>query len=310
MTGARLLSDPEAALGPKHQHNALELARRLPGLMIMAKDIAASVLHGVHGRRRAGTGETFWQFRPFVTGESMAGVDWRRSARDDRLYIREREWEAAQTIWVWMDRSPSMAFISASALAAKIDRAIVLGLASADLLVRGGERVGIPGLTRPLASRNIVERLADAIINEAGTTQASELPPREPLAPRSQVLLISDFLNPSASIAETLAVIAARGARGHLIMIADPVEETFPFEGHMEFIDVDSAARFRAGRAEDYRADYALRLAAHREAVRQAASRQGWSFALHRTDKPASQALLHLAMQLGGGTPLQTSATG
>jgi len=310
MTGARLLNQREAVLGPKHQHNALELARRLPSLMITAKDIAASVLHGVHGRRRAGTGETFWQFRPFVTGESMAGVDWRRSARDDRLYIREREWEAAQTIWVWMDRSPSMAFVSATALAAKIDRAIVLGLAAADLLVRGGERVGVPGLTRALASRNIVERLADAIINEARTTPPSELPPSEPLALRSQVLLISDFLNPPATIAATLSVIAARGARGHLIMIADPVEETFPFEGHTEFIDVDSPARFRAGRAEDYRAKYEVRLAAHREAVRRAASRQGWSFALHRTDKPASQALLHLAMQLGGGTPLYTSATG
>jgi uncharacterized protein (DUF58 family) len=309
MTGARLLSQSEVALGPKHQHAALELARRLPGLMVTAKDIAASVLHGVHGRRRAGTGETFWQFRPFVTGESMAGVDWRRSARDDRLYIREREWEAAQTIWVWMDRSPSMAFVSASALAAKVDRALVLGLACADLLVRGGERVGIPGLTRALASRNIVERLAEAILNEARTTKPSELPPKEPLAPRSQVLLISDFLNPPADIAETIAAIAARGARGHLIMIADPVEETFPFEGHTEFIDVDSATRFRAGRAEDYRADYARRLAAHRDAVRQAARRQDWSFALHRTDKPASQALLHLAMQLGG-TPLQTSATG
>jgi uncharacterized protein (DUF58 family) len=307
MTGARLLSRDETALGPKHQHNALELARRLPGLMITAKDIAASVLHGVHGRRRAGAGETFWQFRPFVTGESMAGVDWRRSARDDRLYIREREWEAAQTIWVWMDRSPSMAFVSATAIAAKIDRAIVLGLAAADLLVRGGERVGIPGLTRALASRNIVERLAEAVINDARTTTPAELPPSEPLAPRSQVLLISDFLNPPATIAATLAAIAARGARGHLIMIADPVEETFPFEGHTEFIDVDSPARFRAGRAEDYRSNYALRLSIHREAVRRAASRQGWSFALHRTDKPASQALLHLAMQLGG---THTSATG
>jgi uncharacterized protein (DUF58 family) len=310
MTGARLLNRAEVALSPRHQHGALELARRLPGLMITAKDVAASVLHGVHGRRRAGTGETFWQFRPFVTGESIAGVDWRRSARDDRLYIREREWEAAQTVWIWMDRSPSMAFVSATALAAKVDRALVLGLAAADLLVRGGERVGIPGLTRPLASRNIVERLAEALINETRLSPAAELPPQEPLAPRSQVLLISDFLNPPETIDTAVSAIAARGARGHLIMIADPVEETFPFAGHTEFIDVDSDARFRAGRAEDFRADYTLRLAAHREAIRRTASRQGWSFALHRTDKPASQALLHLAMQLGGGGPAAISAWG
>jgi uncharacterized protein (DUF58 family) len=310
MTGARLLNRSETVLSARHQHDALSLARRLPGLMITAKEVAASVLHGVHGRRRAGIGETFWQFRPFVTGESIAGVDWRRSARDDRLYIREREWEAAQTIWIWMDRSPSMAFISAAAAAAKLDRALVLGLAAADLLVRGGERVGICGLTRPLANRNIVERLVESLITEASATALAELPPAEALAPRSQALLISDFLNPAAAIDAVFSTIGARGARGHLIMISDPVEETFPFEGHTEFIDVDSNARFRAGRAEDFRADYTARLAAHREAVRQAARRQGWSFTLHRTDKPASQALLHLAMQLGGATPNAATAKG
>ena len=104
----------------------------------------------MHGRRRAGIGETFWQFRPFVAGESTTGIDWRRSARDDRIYIREREWEAAHTVAIWIDRSPSMGFISNLALQSKSDRALVLGLAAADLLVRGGERVSLLGLTRPL----------------------------------------------------------------------------------------------------------------------------------------------------------------
>ena len=310
MTGARLLDRAETAFSPRHQRAALDLARRLPGLMMTAKEVAASVLHGVHGRRRAGIGETFWQFRPFVAGESLAGVDWRRSARDDRLYIREREWEAAQTVWIWMDRSPSMAFVSASALAAKLDRALVLGLAAADLLVRSGERVGIPGLTRPLATRGIIERLAEALLNETQERSAAELPDDVPLAPQSQAIILSDFLRPPDEIAATVRAMAGRGARGHLIMITDPVEETFPFEGHTEFIDVDSNARFRASRAQDFRADYTTRLAAHRDAVANAASRQGWSFALHRTDKPASQALLHLAMQLGGGVSRAFSAGG
>jgi uncharacterized protein (DUF58 family) len=92
--------------------------------------------------RRAGPGETFWQFRPFVAGEAAQRIDWRRSARDDRLYVREREWEAAHSIWMWMDRSASMGFASDLAQAPKIERGIVLGLALADTFVEAGERVG------------------------------------------------------------------------------------------------------------------------------------------------------------------------
>ena len=168
MADARLLDADESAIASTHRQGALELARRLPSLVVAAKEVAATVMHGVHGRRRAGVGETFWQFRPFVWGEPTTKIDWRRSARDDRIYVREREWEAAHTVWIWMDRSPSMAYVSTLALQSKLDRAVTLGFAAADLLVRGGERVGVPGLTRPVAARNIVDRLAEAMIEEAG----------------------------------------------------------------------------------------------------------------------------------------------
>src|SRR5438445_9924871 len=98
------------------------LAASLPRLVLEARRIAANVIHGLHGRRRAGAGENFWQYRRFVSGEPAARVDWRRSARDDHLYVREQEWEAAHTVWVWPDRSPSMVFASPHVLANKLDR--------------------------------------------------------------------------------------------------------------------------------------------------------------------------------------------
>eukprot|EP01037_Dinobryon_pediforme_P045288 gene45288-57683_t len=161
MTEARLLSAEGAQPGERHPLAALDLARRLPSLIVAARQVATTVMHGVHGRRRAGMGETFWQFRPFTTGESTTQIDWRRSARDDRVYVREREWEAAHTIWLWIDRSPSMAYVSALAREPKVDRALTLGFAAAYLLVRGGERVGLRGFTRPLATRTIVDRFAE-----------------------------------------------------------------------------------------------------------------------------------------------------
>jgi uncharacterized protein (DUF58 family) len=300
MSDVRLLDKQARQTGLTHQEGALDIAGRLPSLIVAAKEVASSVMHGVHGRRRSGIGETFWQFRPFVTGESSAGIDWRRSARDERLYVREREWEAAHTVYIWMDRSVSMGFVSKLALQSKLDRALVLGLAAADLLVRGGERVGILGLTRAIAARNIVEIFAESLLAEERTTGfvAAELPPRLALDARTQAVLIGDFLSDSAEIGRVVQALTARGARGHIVMIADPVEETFPFTGHTEFLDVDSQATLRVGNAETFRTDYVARLAAHREAVRAAARRRGFTFLLHRTDRPASEALLALRTRL------------
>lgn len=298
-----LLAEDDARTGARHQRGGLDLARRLPSLVVASKEVAATVMYGVHGRRRAGVGETFWQFRPFVWGESTTRIDWRRSARDDRIYVREREWEAAHTIWIWADRSQSMAFQSSLSQTSKLDRAIVLGLACADLLVRGGERVGIPGLTRAIAARNIAERFSEAMIQEElhpGHTPA-ELPPADPLASRTQAIIVSDMLNDPAEIEKTIHGMASNGALGHVVMIADPVEETFPFTGHTEFLDVDSDARLRVGEAESFRREYIARLARHRDAVRAICTSRGWSFAIHRTDRPASEALLNLRMRLEAG---------
>src|SRR6202795_3933165 len=140
------------------------LAASMPRLILEARRVAATVIHGLHGRRRAGSGENFWQYRRFVSGEAASRVDWRRSARDDHLYVRELEWEAAHTVWIWADRSPSMAFASPLVWETKLYRTLVVALALAEGLVQGGERVGIPGLMRPTGSRSVVELMAQTIV--------------------------------------------------------------------------------------------------------------------------------------------------
>ena len=286
---------------PLWRRDAATLAARLPSLIVAARQVAQSGMHGVHGRRRAGPGETFWQFRPFISGEPASAVDWRRSAREDRAFVREREWEAAHTVWIWIDRSPSMAFVSQLAQASKLERATVLGLAAADLLVRGGERVGLLGLTRPLATRGVIERFADALaLDERLSASQSALPPSVPLTARSKVVLLSDFLSDEAVIRRAIDALSAQGAQGQVLMITDPIEETFPFEGHTEFVGPDGLTRLRAPRAQGLREAYLTRVARHREAVRAACAARGWDFALHRTDNPAAQALLALRMRLEG----------
>lgn len=298
---------PRAPSVPAAEH-AAELAARLPSLVIGARRLAQSLMHGVHGRRQAGPGETFWQFRPFVAGEPAARVDWRRSARESHAYVREREWEAAHTLWIWFDRSPSMRFGSELAEVSKLDRAIVLALALADLAVRGGERVGMLGLARPIASRGVIERFAEVIANaeRQGLPEPTALPPPAPMSARSRIVLIGDFLSTAEEVAASFSDIAAEG---QILMIADPIEETFPFAGHTEFLEMEGEKRLRAPRAEDLREAYLARLAAHRGEVRAAARKRGWDLAMHRTDQPPATALLGLIARLSGRPP-QASVVG
>jgi uncharacterized protein (DUF58 family) len=284
---------PEDAI----RRGAEGLAAAMPRLAADARRASAGVMAGVHGRRRSGQGENFWQFRPFSSGEAAARVDWRRSARDDRLYVREREWEAAQAIWLFVDRSPSMDYRSNLSQTTKQERAIVLGLAAADMLVRGGERVGLMGATPAVSSRRVIERLADALVMSPNHGMAW---PTEALTPRSEAVVLSDFLTPLPLLDQALKTLAGRGARGHLLLIADPAEESFPFSGQTEFLDPEDGYRLRSGAAEELSATYKQRLAAHREGLRRIANGIGWSIVQHVTDKPASECLLRLSMAVAG----------
>jgi uncharacterized protein (DUF58 family) len=286
-------------------HDAIEsaagqartLADSMPRLVLEARRIAATVIHGLHGRRRAGSGENFWQYRRFMFGEPARRVDWRRSARDEHLYVREQEWEAAHTVWIWPDRSPSMAFASRLANETKHDRTLVVAFALAQVLVEGGERVGLPDLMRPTAARNVMDKMAQTILHDA--SDRASLPHSFAPSPLSEIVLLSDFWSPIAEINSVLTQLSASGAHGHLVQIVDPAEETFPYSGRVEFVEPEGAGTITAGRAEAWREDYEARIERHRVELRREADRLGWSFSIHRTDRPATELLLALYARMG-----------
>lgn len=276
---------------------ARKLADAMPRLILEARRVASTVIHGLHGRRRAGPGENFWQYRRFVSGEPAQNVDWRRSARDDHLYVREREWEASHTVWIWPDRSPSMTFASALSSDSKLERALVIAFALAEVLVQGGERVGIPGLMRPTASRNVIEKMAEATLHDPA--ERTSLPPSFVPSPLSEIVVLSDLWAPIDEVRSTIAQLSATGAHGHVIQIVDPAEESFPYSGRVEFIEPEGAGSVTAGRAETWRNDYQAIVGRHRAAIRAETDLRGWSFAIHRTDRPASELLLVLHSRMG-----------
>ena len=300
------LSDIEASAVRQASGSGRLLADAMPRLILEARRVAATVIHGLHGRRRAGPGENFWQYRRFMSGEPASNVDWRRSARDDHLYVREREWEASHTVWIWPDRSPSMAFASALVADSKLERALVVAFALAEVLVQGGERVGIPGLLRPTASRNVIDKMAQAILHDP--TERASLPVVFAPSPLAEIVLLSDLWSPIGQVQQTIAQLSATGAHGHVVQVVDPAEESFPYAGRVEFIEPEGAGSVTAGRAETWRHDYQGLVARHRTQIRAETDRLGWSFAVHRTDRPASELLLVLHSRMG--THTQTTSLG
>ena len=290
------MTAPSAAL--EISGRASGLARALPPLLVEAQKIAATVIMGVHGRRRAGPGESFWQYRPYSFGDSTQRIDWHKSARAERVMIRENEWEAANTLWIFADAAPGMNWRSHLSTSTKRERAQLLSLAVAELALKAHERtsaLGSPFL--PAHARSALIRIADWW--QQGL-QPQGLPEPGRLSRHSAVALFSDFLEPPDQIARWLSSLAARGAVGHLVQVCDPAEETLPWNGRVEFHEMAGPRRYIAGRTESIRADYREKFLNQRAAVREAARRLGWSFLVHRTDEPPVKTLMHLHAAIGG----------
>ena len=280
------------------RQRAEQLAQTLPPLMVQAERVASTVAQGVHGRRRVGAGETFWQFRRYQSGDAAQQIDWRQSAKTQKLFVRENEWEAAQSVWLWRDGSPSMHYQSRMAETAKLERSSLLALALASLLARGGERVALLGTgERPISGRAAVTRLADHLAQsdrEKPGDTAPSLPPQERLPRFGQVVLISDFLLPLDRLEELIMGFAGAGVNGHLLQVLDPAEEDLPFRGRTRFEGMERDGDVIVGRAESLQEEFQEYMSVRRERLIHIARRIGWSAAVHRTDRPPQTALLAL----------------
>lgn len=291
------MTDSRNAHWSSLREEAEQLAAALPPLLVAAERLASAVSLGVHGRRKAGMGESFWQFRRYQSEDPTSAIDWRQSAKSQHLYVREREWEAADSVWFWRDASPTMRFASSGV--DKSERAALLALALATLLIRGGERVALLGEHRaPSASRSALGRIAHAL--SAVTPNNEALPPDLPMGRNAHFVWLSDFLTPLGELEMAMRRIAREGLAGHLVRIVDPAEEDFPFTGRTRFESSRGDENEVFGRAETIRDAYRKRFRAHGEAVAALARRLGWSCLVHRTDRPPQTALVALFADLGG----------
>ncbi|MEM9121672.1 MAG: DUF58 domain-containing protein [Pseudomonadota bacterium] len=291
---------------------AESLTEAAPPLLVEADQVAAAIAQGVHGRRQVGTGETFWQYRRFRPGDLYTQIDWRRSGRSRHHFIRENEWEAAQSIWFWRDGSASMGYRSADTIASKRARATILTLALCSLLVRGGERIAALGDGHPpsngrVALRRLAYGFGDGTLGEEPVLPTQELPPF------SHLVVMGDFLWSEEDVktwTEALDWYGNRRVKVHIVQVLDPFEIDFPFRGRTEFRDLEQRLTLLVGRSESLAEAYRNKLAAIADRLAHLANRYGWNFIRHRTDQPAQSALLALYAALSdqlktapGGAP-------
>ncbi len=267
------------------------LAAPLPPLLADAEHLAATMMLGDHGRRRPGQGEEFWQYRPAMVADEARRIDWRRSGRSDTHFVREKEWQASQTVSVWVDGARSMGFAS-KGQEPKADRARVLALAAAILLLKGGERVGLTGADVPPRRGHLqLLRMTAALLGEdAGRDYGA--PEMGEVQPRSRALFVSDFLGPIEAVEAALTQAADRGVRGAVLQVLDPEEEAFPYDGRTVFESMGGGLSHETLQAGGLRDRYLLRLAERKDRLAHLARLTGWQYLCHHTGESAQAALL------------------
>lgn len=271
----------------------------LPGLILSAERLAAMVAPGTHGLRRAGPGEDFWQYRPATHGDTARSIDWRRSARSDSQFVRDREAQTAQAVALWVSGGQGMTYSGAQDRPSKGTRAQLLTLALAMVLLRGGERVGLIG--EPARSGRVqAERLAEGLVNAASVSGDEDAPSPEALRPNQRLVVLSDFLTDPEWIEALLTRASSLGVRGVLMQVLDPNEESFPYSGAVLFRSLSGEVRHDSRDAEGLRDAYQARLAERRDWLRAQAESTGWHFGHHRTDHAPALALSWLYQVLGG----------
>ena len=280
--------------GPRLRSRSEALAGTMPPLLADAERLASTVVLGAHGRRRSGMGDEFWQYRPMAHGDEARMIDWRRSAKSDVHFIKEKEWQAAQSVLIWVDDSQSMAFTGDKNRAAKSDRARLLALAMSVLLVRGGERVGLSTIGQAPRSGPVqLVRIAEALTSDRDSDDYG-VPQTTGLPFQSRAIFISDFMGDMAPVEAAMAKAADRGVRGAMLQVLDPMEESFPFDGRTIFESMGGSLRHETLIAGDLKNRYLDRLAERKARLSHLTQQAAWQFDTHHTDGSAQAALLWL----------------
>ncbi len=272
-----------------------KIAGNLPGLLLDAEKVAQGFMKGIHGRRKVGTGEAFWQFREWTQGDSTRDIDWRQTAKRDEVFIRQMEWEAAQSAYLYRDASPSMEFSSSKKWPNKKDYAELLMMALSITLLNGGERVGLLGVDMPLqAGSGSASKIIRHIKKQSNFTDNIDAIPSN-----SQIVLISDFYFSLEELYSFCKILAEKNIKGLLVQVYDEAEKTLPYKGKVNFIDSENNDNHRIlPHVEAIRNEYQEKFLNHQNALTEMALSIGWKFIGNSSKTKPEKVLLDMYEKL------------
>lgn len=206
------------------QKIAAELSADSPKIIALSNEIANMILSGLHAKKKSGVGDDFWQYRELGTGETASRIDWRKTAKGDGIFIKEKEAQSPKRFQFWVDNSPKMHYSSQSDVPSKIETASALGIGLFRALYEIEERPEILGQNKNNVSPN---QLLSSFQRMGKTNPAPNKV--------GDVFLFSDGLNEIKYWQEILSKIKAKNGRLFLIIINDPSEIEFDFQGRIIF---------------------------------------------------------------------------
>jgi uncharacterized protein (DUF58 family) len=245
-------------------------------LEIAARALVAGLRHGRHAGPLLGAGPEIWGLRPYRQGDDAAQVDWKRSARGDRLYSRERV-DASQTqALVVLDVSRSMVVGHTDAGPTKLDVSKVVAAGLITLLVEQGDTVGLFAATTPVPAWRppaggahhghvLLDLLTTLDDGGGGAPSAAVAQATARLRRPSLLIVISDAWDDGGYL-ETLQRSAATGHDVVALTVVAPGDRALPEGGLVELEDAETGAVVAVD-ARTLAADYRAASAAHRQAL-------------------------------------------
>ncbi|MEO1040727.1 MAG: DUF58 domain-containing protein [Pseudomonadota bacterium] len=275
------------------EREATRAAKGLPELIAAAEQTALAVTTGRHARQRPGRSDTFWQFRDYAPGDPASSIDWRQSARlERRLLVRQTEWEQPQTFLLWCDGDEDFDFAGAERPSKRF-RGLTIALALAIVLLRSGERVGLwGGAEPPVSGTQSIPSLAYQML--APQAALRNLVP----ADHARTVLISDFHRPPSELHLAFAHIRHAHGRPIAVVVEDPLEQQFPYQGATNFEGPLGTARRRFSDARSISDAYHTARHEHHQALNDAARLIHETVRFHTTDQSPAPLLLALLQHI------------
>ena len=282
---------PEPLSSAELRQKAEAHSDALSALLIKAQNSVDTLIHGEHLKRKAGTGERFWQFRDYTESDRPQDIDWRQSAKGDSVFVRERERQNRQHIGFWCSARSSMQFASNDQNQTKAEAAQIITLALALLFTKGHENVRMIDGDFPAghSDKALMQMAEHLVMADKSDLRDSVI---QSAKPNENMIWIGDFLDSPEDLSEILRSGYTQNSADHnfLIQVLDPAEITLPYEGRCLF--QTNTAKERIENVSAIRDAYQERIENHLSAIEKLCTQSGWHYFFYRTDSDITEFLM------------------